>query len=98
MLVAQASPPAALEEAFVPTVNPVAGLIGIGTRAPPVNPPPRTPPAGAVAESANGRSAGVKAVRATTSAYPAALLLDTVTRSGRGAGLSPDVNVPKLSE
>ena len=67
MLVAQTSPPVALDAAFVPTVSPVAGVIGIGTRAPPVNAPPSVPPAGAVAESASGRSVGAKAVRATTS-------------------------------
>ena len=67
MLVGQTSPPAPLELAFVPTVKPVAGATGIGTRAPPVRPLPSVPPAGAVAASANGRSAGTKAVRATTS-------------------------------
>ena len=67
MLVAQASPPAALGVVFVPTVSPVAGMIGIGTRVPPVNAPPSVPPAGAVAESASGRSVGANAVRATTS-------------------------------
>jgi len=67
MLVGQTSPPAALDAAFVPTVNPVVGLIGIGTRAPPANALPSVPPAGAMAESASGRSAGAKAVRATTS-------------------------------
>ena len=46
MLVAQTSPPAALGAAFVPTVSPVAGMIGIGTRTPPLNPPPSAPPTG----------------------------------------------------
>src|SRR5207302_10208600 len=43
-------------------------------------------------------SRGEKAVRATASEYPAALLLETVTFSGSGAGVAPALAVPKLSE
>jgi hypothetical protein len=66
MLVAHTSPLAALGALFVPTVSAVAGAIGMGTSAPPLNAAPISPPVGAVAESASGRSAGAKALRATT--------------------------------
>jgi hypothetical protein len=67
MFVGQASPPAELGVVFVPMVNAGAGLIGIGTRAPPASAAASVPPAGALAESASGRSAGVNAARATLS-------------------------------
>src|SRR6202008_3942059 len=89
-VVGQASPPTAVRAEGVPITRSAAGAIGIAARAPPDSPGPSVPPAGAVLARPSGRSAGVNTVRCTASAYPAALLLTTVTRSEIGAGVSPE--------
>src|SRR5262245_19785853 len=73
-----------------------AGAIGIAAIAPPASPLPSWPPLGADADSPSGRSDGTNAERWTVTAYPAAWLLATVTRSETGAGVSPDEALPKL--
>ena len=68
------------------------------TNAPPANGGASTPPAGAVACSASGRSDGAKTLRPTESVYPAGLLLTTETRSPIGAGAVPAAVRPKSSD
>ena len=57
------SPPDAATVVFEPTARSDAGAIGSASRLVLLMPVPSEPPAGALAESPSGRSAGLNAVR-----------------------------------
>jgi hypothetical protein len=94
--VGHASPPVPLGDDVVPIRRSAAGAIGMAAFAPPASCAPIVPPLGAEAVMPRGRSAGWKAERCTVSAYPAAFVFETVTRSETAAGESPAIAFPKL--